>query len=162
MTEMTGMRRLRLPAPERSIVHEIDAHAAWTRRMLAEGMPDDAPLRHVFETSGEAAVDALVAAVACNEALITAPVQEAEPSPEVADRVRTILDLYFSDRARLVPPRLLTGADLIQALGMPAGPGIGRTLARIRRAQLDGEIGTREEALAYVRGLMEAGVPEQW
>jgi len=159
---MTGMRRLRLPAPERSIVHEIDAHAAWTRRMLAEGMPDGATLRHIFETSGEAAVHVLVAAVACNEALGTAPVQEAEPSPEVANRVHAILNLYFSDRARLAPPRLLTGADLIQALGMPAGPGLGRALARIRQAQLDGEIGTREEALAYMRTLMQTETPEQW
>jgi hypothetical protein len=162
MTQMTGMRRLRLPAPERSIVHEIDAHAAWTRRMLTEGMPDDATLRQIFEASGEVAVDVLVAAVACNEALGTAPVQEAEPSPEVANRAHAILNLYFSDRARLVPPRLLTGGDLILALGMPAGTGIGRALARIRQAQLDGEIGTREEALAYMRRLMEIGAPEQW
>ena len=53
-------------------------------------------------------------------------------------------------RAELDPPPLLTGADLL-ATGVKSGPELGTLLARIRRLQLDGEITTREEALARVR-----------
>jgi poly(A) polymerase/tRNA nucleotidyltransferase (CCA-adding enzyme) len=148
-----GMRRLELPAPERAIVYEIDAHAAWTRRMLAEGMPEDAALRHLFDTSGEATVDTLVAAACCDAALRGAPVDDAEPSPEAAPRMRAILDIYFGERARLIPPALVSGSELIREAGMAPGPAVGRALRAVRRAQLDGVIGTREEALAYTRAL---------
>jgi poly(A) polymerase/tRNA nucleotidyltransferase (CCA-adding enzyme) len=156
---LLGMRRLELPAPERAIVYEIDAHAAWTRRMLAEGMPEDAALRHLFETSGEATMDTLVAAACCDAALRSAPVDDAEPSLEVVLRVRAILDIYFGERARLIPPALVTGSELIREAGMAPGPAVGRALRAVRRAQLDGEIGTREEALIYARALVAGEDP---
>lgn len=53
-------------------------------------------------------------------------------------------------RAELDPPPLVTGADLLAA-GVGGGPEMGAILARIRRLQLDGEISTREEALARTR-----------
>jgi tRNA nucleotidyltransferase (CCA-adding enzyme) len=53
-------------------------------------------------------------------------------------------------RAELDPPPLVTGADLIAA-GVESGPEMGAILARIRQLQLDGEIATREDALARVR-----------
>lgn len=53
-------------------------------------------------------------------------------------------------REEIDPLPLVTGHDLLAA-GVAEGPALGRTLARIRRLQLDGEITTREEALAAVR-----------
>jgi tRNA nucleotidyltransferase/poly(A) polymerase len=50
-------------------------------------------------------------------------------------------------REELDPPPLLTGRDLLAA-GVPEGPALGATLARIRALQLDGVISTRDEALA--------------
>ena len=50
------------------------------------------------------------------------------------------------DRALRLP---LDGGDLT-ALGL-SGPAVGRALAALRRAWLDGEIASREEALARVR-----------
>jgi poly(A) polymerase len=50
-------------------------------------------------------------------------------------------------REELDPPPLLTGRDLLAA-GVPEGPALGATLARIRAIQLDGVISTRDEALA--------------
>jgi hypothetical protein len=50
---------------------------------------------------------------------------------------------------RLDPPPLVSGADLI-ACGLVPGPNFAELLERIRDAQLNGEINTREEALALV------------
>ena len=47
---------------------------------------------------------------------------------------------------------LLTGADLL-AMGVPQGAGLGETLKRLRTARLDGRISTREDEIAFVRGL---------
>jgi len=48
------------------------------------------------------------------------------------------------------PPRLLTGHDLI-AMGFEPGPRIGEVLRALETAQLEGEVVTREDALAWVR-----------
>jgi poly(A) polymerase len=68
------------------------------------------------------------------------------------------LDLYdFTlEKLRSLPPEqirpepLLTGDDLIQA-GYSPGPQFKELLTAVEDAQLDGSIGTKEEALALVR-----------
>ncbi len=54
-----------------------------------------------------------------------------------------------------MPPPLITGRDLIGALGLEGGPQIGRLLEAVREAQAAGEVGTREEALALALRLVE-------
>jgi hypothetical protein len=51
---------------------------------------------------------------------------------------------------QLDPPPLLNGDDLRQ-LGIPGGPDLGRLLKKIRQAQLNGELRTREEAEETVK-----------
>ena len=51
-----------------------------------------------------------------------------------------------------VPPPLITGDDLL-AMGLPPGPRIGRVLRAVDTARLEGEIRTRDEALARARAL---------
>ena len=68
------------------------------------------------------------------------------------------LEIYDFVRAQLAatppeairPPRLITGEDL-QALGYPAGPRYREILAAVEDAQLEGEVATREQALAWIR-----------
>jgi tRNA nucleotidyltransferase/poly(A) polymerase len=55
-------------------------------------------------------------------------------------------------QAQLNPPPLITGDDL-KWLGLPPGPAFRPLLEAVRDAQLDGEIATRDEALALVRRL---------
>jgi poly(A) polymerase len=57
----------------------------------------------------------------------------------------------------LVPPRLITGNDLI-ALGLRPGPRIGEILRSVEDARLEGRVRTRDEALALARTL--AGLPQ--
>jgi poly(A) polymerase len=51
---------------------------------------------------------------------------------------------------QLRPPRLVTGDDLI-ALGWEPGPALGAELRKLEEMQLEGELGTREEALGRAR-----------
>ncbi len=55
-------------------------------------------------------------------------------------------------RDQIDPPPLVTGNDL-KALGIPSGPAYGRILQRLRDAQLDGKVHSREEALEAAREL---------
>ena len=49
--------------------------------------------------------------------------------------------------------RLVNGHDLMQRLGIPPGPQVGRLLAQIDEARAAGEVATREEALALAETL---------
>jgi len=49
------------------------------------------------------------------------------------------------------PPRLLTGGEVQELLGVPPGPQVGQALAAIRQAQVDGRVRTREAALELLR-----------
>ncbi|MBU4576422.1 MAG: HD domain-containing protein [Proteobacteria bacterium] len=53
--------------------------------------------------------------------------------------------------AALAAPPLLDGHELMQVLGLPTGKEVGRLLTLVREAQLDGEISSKDEALALAR-----------
>ncbi|MBV8549878.1 MAG: CCA tRNA nucleotidyltransferase [Acidobacteriaceae bacterium] len=59
----------------------------------------------------------------------------------------------FSEE-ELRPIRLITGRDLIQA-GYKPGPHFGRALEAVETAQLEGEVQTRESALALARSVLD-------
>jgi poly(A) polymerase len=52
--------------------------------------------------------------------------------------------------AILDPPRLLTGEEVQEMLQIPPGPTVGRALAAVKLAQVEGRVRTREEAKALV------------
>jgi hypothetical protein len=67
--------------------------------------------------------------------------------------IRELAALLTADGERILdPPRLLSGEDVQRLLGVPPGPQVGQALDRVRRAQVDGEIATREEADRLLRG----------
>ncbi len=52
------------------------------------------------------------------------------------------------------PPRsLIPGDELAAELGIPEGPELGALLAELEAAQYAGEVGSRDEAIAFARGL---------
>jgi poly(A) polymerase len=85
-----------------------------------------------------------------------------------ADRLASSADLDNHDfcvaalkgftAEELRPRPLLSGHDLM-GLGIPAGPRIGALLRELEEAQLEGTVGTREEALALVRSRLGAAGP---
>jgi poly(A) polymerase len=60
------------------------------------------------------------------------------------------------EREPLRPPRLLTGHDLI-ALGLAPGPRFAAILTALEDAQLEGEVTTREQAMAWVHQRIKVG-----
>jgi len=75
-------------------------------------------------------------------------------APNGVDEAAYCRSLLKRPREVLDPPPLLTGDDLL-AHGLPAGPKYRILLQRIRDAQLDEEINTKEEALQMVDRLSD-------
>ncbi len=78
------------------------------------------------------------------------PRMEAKRRDEFITLARRIAEWVFggSPDAWTFP---LRGADLVEALGLPPGPAVGRLLGRLRRDWERGRFHTREEGLAYAR-----------
>jgi hypothetical protein len=98
-------------------------------------------LRGLAKARGRGAIDELLRALPDEELLAL----HASAPPGVARRIARWAD---QDRRKRPP---VDGRDLV-AVGL-SGPAVGRALARVRTAFLDGEVRDRDEALALAREL---------
>jgi hypothetical protein len=65
---------------------------------------------------------------------------------------RILLENYWEKPDETVnPPRLLDGKELMDELGLPPGPELGKLIEAIREAQASGKVSNREEALDFAR-----------
>ncbi len=72
------------------------------------------------------------------------------------DVVRALMEAWWEKRdAKVDPPALLSGNDIIKGFDLNPGPMIGDVLEALRESQVEGGIDTREEALDFVRGYLD-------
>ncbi|HEX8032747.1 MAG TPA: hypothetical protein VF510_02820 [Ktedonobacterales bacterium] len=147
------LEQLPLATHMRVIARAVLTCGEWRKR-LAERTLSVIELRHFFARYGDAGVDTLIGAVACGDALDGAAAADRRGADDAAEQVRRVLALYFTERERLIPPPLLNGTALMRELGMQPGPAIKAVLQAVRKAQLDGAIMTRDEALAVAEHTM--------
>jgi poly(A) polymerase/tRNA nucleotidyltransferase (CCA-adding enzyme) len=70
----------------------------------------------------------------------------------------SLLELYFRrDAASIGGKNLVTGKDLMDALGIPPGPEVGRLLRLLEEARVEGEVKNRDEALRLAGSLKDRG-----
>ncbi|TEU02521.1 MAG: metal-dependent phosphohydrolase, partial [Dehalococcoidia bacterium] len=68
-----------------------------------------------------------------------------------AQSMAYVLEQRFSEESVVSPPKLISGHDLIDILGMSPGRELGQLLEAVREAQAAGEIANREEALLFIK-----------
>ncbi len=84
-----------------------------------------------------------------------------EMEEELGQLLCDVLDTYAKHVApALSGPRLLTGQDLIGEFSLQPGPGFAKILDTLQAAQVEGEVGSRAEALEWVRRYLTAGNAE--
>jgi tRNA nucleotidyltransferase (CCA-adding enzyme) len=115
---------------------EADAVAAaalpgWARAIAAEAMAGDALAGRLSQAGAPSQIDRILRAAPPATAI-----------GALASGAESVAGWWASDRAPSV-----TGADLVRA-GVTPGPAIGRALAEVRAALLDGRVGGHDEQLA--------------
>jgi tRNA nucleotidyltransferase (CCA-adding enzyme) len=129
------------PALRRGALRRFSVRGSRASRIAAFPKARDQALRALGRARGRGAIDAALAGL--DEDLLHA--LWACSSPPARRRIARYAE---EDRARRPP---ISGSDLV-ALDF-AGPALGRALARIRVAYLDGRVRTREEALTLASEL---------
>ncbi len=147
-----AMARLRFSRREGELV------ATWVRahlrpmHMSQGGLPTPRAIYRFFRDCGEAAMGVLLLTLADHLATV-GPRLRLEGWLSHVHLVHYVLSEAARRRELVAPPRLITGHDVMEALGIHPGPLVGRLLRAVEEAQAAGEVRTREEALALVRRL---------
>jgi putative nucleotidyltransferase with HDIG domain len=147
-------RRLRFSGGE---VREVEAMVREHLRPLQiaqDGPPSRRALYRYFRDAGEAAIDVLFLSLADHMATV-GPRLEWDDWRAHLGVVSFILAARFQEEALTAPLRLVTGHDLMDALGLTPGPLVGRLLTAVQEAQAAGEVTTREQAVALARQELE-------
>jgi tRNA nucleotidyltransferase/poly(A) polymerase len=141
------LQRLKLPRAERRRICRVIRFHLRPSHLADAGAPPRGMRRLVRESGDDLAM--LVLHSACDARASGSPdsVRRWRPLSAV---LRDLLELQ--ERLRHEPlPRLIDGRDVMRALGVEAGPDVGRALELVRERQEAGEIETRKEALALLR-----------
>jgi putative nucleotidyltransferase with HDIG domain len=151
-------RALRLSGDEVARVRVVVRNHMRANFMARQShQPTPRTLYRFFRDAGDCAPELAVFAIAdcVGKRGPHTGADDCAPSAAIAQR---LLDEYYARFERSVaPPPLITGRD-VMALGARQGPNIGEILEAVREAQMVGEIGTRDEALALARRLLAPGV----
>ena len=125
----------------------VEAHLRPAHLAYAERVTRRAVYRY-FRAAGDAGVEVALLSLADRLSTWGPNLQDQGWARHLAV-AETLLTHYFERHAETVaPPSLITGHDLMAALGLSPGPEVGRLLEAVREAQAAGEVTTRDEALA--------------
>jgi tRNA nucleotidyltransferase/poly(A) polymerase len=136
----------------RSIIKmHMRVHALTSRKESGSEISRKAIYRF-FRESGESGIDLVLLALADTRATYDHSMTQEHWSAAL-EVSRALLEAWYEKADEIIrPPQLLNGDDLIKDFKQKPGPEIGKLLEAIRETQAGGNLSTREEALAFVRG----------
>jgi putative nucleotidyltransferase with HDIG domain len=146
------MERLRFSARETRLVSLLVEEHLRPGQLSSGGPPTRRALFRFFRDTGDAALDVLLLSLADHLAARGPRMRVTSWRNHVA-YVNYILARRHLEESLVEPPRLITGHDVMEALGIGPGPEVGRLLGAVEEAQGAGEIRTYPEALQLLHRL---------
>ncbi len=132
--------RLRLSRRERQSLHQLVFGAVWLLEGAASQEPDDEALCRILRGSKDDTPGAALLALA------HAPDEGNATGGRTAKAAHRLLRLYTRHRSLRAKGLMLNGADIMDDLGLPEGPEVGRLLDKLETIQTIHDIRTREQA----------------
>jgi putative nucleotidyltransferase with HDIG domain len=143
-------RRLRLGNRETEFVSLlVEEHLRPTQLSDRPSPPSQRALYRFRRDLGDAAPACLLLMLADGAAAVGPPLKHERWQRRVAYVGYVLQQLEAQSQAAATAPRLVTGHDLMAALGLEPGPELGRILDAVNEAIGAGEITSREAAIEY-------------
>ncbi|MEE8419172.1 MAG: HD domain-containing protein [Dehalococcoidales bacterium] len=146
---------LRFSVKEINLVEALILHHLRPTQMSNDGLPSNRAIYRYFRDTDEAAVDILLLSLADHLAS-RGPDLDPAAWREHTRLVDYVIRQRIEKEKIIIPPKLVSGYDIMNILGGSAGPVVGKTLEVVREAQAAGEVVTRQDALAFVEKLLAA------
>jgi poly(A) polymerase len=106
-----------------------------------------------FHDLEEMGMDVLVLSLADAQATDGAVTTQGDKG--VRSLVSCFIEYYFNEYKRASPKPLISGSDIMSLFHIPEGKKVGELLDLLREAETQGEITTKEEAIALLSGRVE-------
>ncbi len=148
------LRRLRFSNDEIETVTTIVAQHLRPPLMSNEPRVTNRGVYRFFRDTSAAGVDVCVLAFADRRGTY-APQTKNVPELPLRATLARLLERYLRAKDEVIaPPALIDGHILMRELKVDSGPRVGRLLEAIREAQVEGEVKSREDALALARKIL--------
>jgi poly(A) polymerase len=147
------MERLRFSNKETKIVTDIVFHHLRPTQMTQMGITTDHAIYRYFRDVGEVAIDTLFFTLADHMAA-RGPNLDIKNWQQHTASVRYILEKHREQENIIISPKIVDGDDIIREFGLKPGQKIGELLEAVREAQASSEVVTKEEALDYIKSLL--------
>jgi len=143
------LQRLRFSNREIKMVQKTIEYHLRPGQLANQGLPTRRAIYRYFRDTEEVGIDTLYLNLADHLAA-RGPQLDYATWQEHVETTRYVLQKRLEEANMMAPLKLIDGHDLINRFGLNPGPHIGELLELAREAQAAGEIGTKEEALAFV------------
>lgn len=142
--------RLRFSNREINLVESLVYHHLRPMQMSDKEMPTQRAIYRYFRDTGDVDIDILILALA-DYLASRGPLLEMVEWEKHCRLLNYILTEHDKQHAKVLPPKLVDGHDLINTFGLASGPLIGELLDSVQEAQASGELTSKKEALALVQ-----------
>jgi poly(A) polymerase len=144
--------RLRFSRREIQLAEIIIKYHLRPTQMSNFGLPTGRAIYRFFRDIGEAGIDVLFLSLADHLAA-RGPTLDVQGWKEHTDITAHVLEKHFEEAGPAAPPKLIDGSEVMESLGITAGPAVGGMLEALREAQAAGEIKAKDEALVFLQRL---------
>jgi poly(A) polymerase len=148
-----ALERFRFSNREIKLVAGIVRHHLRPVQTCQDELPSRRAIYRYFRDTGEAAIDALFFSLADHLATRGSNL-DINNWRQHAALVEHILTQHERQESIAVPPKIISGYDIMNTFNLLPGHKIGELLEALREAQASADITTREEALSYVKRLL--------
>lgn len=144
--------KLRFSTDEIELISKIIRAHLRPGNLSEQPTVTDRAIYRFFRDLGEDGIGVLLAALADHQSYMSEKQRWSLKEPAVKT-IMLMLKRYYLEQAKVVPPKLIDGHDVMRTLKIAPGRKVGKILERVQSLQAEGKIKTREQALARLRSL---------
>ncbi|MBI4062687.1 MAG: CCA tRNA nucleotidyltransferase [Elusimicrobia bacterium] len=143
-------RRLRFANEEIRLIAKIIRSHLRPGNLSEQPVVTDRAVWRFFRDLGEDGVGTLLNALADHQSYL-APKKRWDLKEPAVKIIKNLLEKYYLARSRVVPPKIITGHDVMKITGLPPSKEVGKILDRVESLQGEGKIKNRREAMELLK-----------